>query len=337
MNIAQTAADAMQSAVVGGRSHRAAGLGPGHLVVHCLNYQLWTGGVTDHATLEATGATVIPFGVGGSELLVRTIQALKVTAIHCTPSYPSVLEQTISDHFPGLEPRDLGLKLGLFGGEAGLDNPAFRARLEGVWGFSARNANYGVSDIFSNFAGQCTENDDLHFVGLDVLYPELVVPESGEPVPWGEGSTGELVLTHLRRESQPVVRFRTNDVVTVTATDACRCGRTAPRIRVRGRSDDMVIIRGVNVFPTAVGGVLNRFEELSGEFRIVLEGESPYDRLPVEAELAVGIESTPSLAEAVESEIRKQVRATARVRLVPPLSLPRTEGKTQRVLKRERS
>src|SRR5215813_5314221 len=153
MNLALSARDAQETAIVGGRAQAAGGLGPGHRVVHCLNYKLWMGGYTDHATLEATGAAVIPFGVGETELLVRTIRELGITAISCTPSYPAVLERVIAEKFPGLAPR--GLRLGLFGGEAGLDDPEFRRRLESVWGFQVRNANYGVSDVFCNFAGQC--------------------------------------------------------------------------------------------------------------------------------------------------------------------------------------
>ena len=107
-----------------GRNRRAVS-GPGHRVVHCLNYRLWMGGYTDHTTLEATGATVIPFGVGETQLLVRTILELGITAISCTPSYPAVLERVIAEHFPGLRPRDLGIRLGLFGGEAGVDDPGF--------------------------------------------------------------------------------------------------------------------------------------------------------------------------------------------------------------------
>ena len=123
-----------------------------------------------------------------------------------------------------------------------------------------------------------------------MLYPELIEPESGGPVPWREGASGELVLTHLRREAQPLVRFRTNDVIVITGTGTCTCGREATRFRVLGRSDDMVVVRGVNVFPTAVGGVIAGFDALSGEFRIRLTGSGPYDRLPVEAELAEGAE-----------------------------------------------
>src|SRR5581483_128382 len=169
MNLALSARDARETAAVGARAQGASGLGPGHRVVHCLNYRLWMGGYTDHATLEATGAAVVPFGVGDTQLLVRTIRELKITAISCTPSYPAVVERVIAEHFPGLKPRDLGLRLGLFGGEAGLDDPEFRRRLEATWGFKARNANYGVTDVLCNFAGQSEQDEDLHFMALDLL------------------------------------------------------------------------------------------------------------------------------------------------------------------------
>ncbi len=336
MNIALSANDAHETAIVGARAQAAGGLGPGHRVVHCLNYKLWMGGYTDHATLEATGAAVVPFGVGDTELLVRTVQELKVTAISCTPSYPAVLERVIAEKFPGLKPRDLGLKLGLFGGEAGLDNPEFRQRLQSTWGFEPRNANYGVSDVFCNFAGQSEIDPDLHFMALDVLHPELIQPETGAVLPWREGSQGELVLTHVSRECQPLVRFRTGDIVLLTGTGTARDGRTAPRFRVVGRSDDMVVVRGLNAFPAQVAATLNRESALSGEYRIVLDGPGPYDLLPVEAELAQGQAARAALAEHVAQQIKRDLGLTARVSLLPFGTLPRTEGKTKRVIRKDK-
>jgi phenylacetate-CoA ligase len=335
MNIALSAKDAHETAIVGARAQAAGGLGPGHRVVHCLNYKLWMGGYTDHATLEATGAAVIPFGVGDTELLVRTVQELKITAISCTPSYPAVLERVIAEKFPGLKPRDLGLKLGLFGGEAGLDNIEFRQRLKSTWGFEPRNSNYGVSDVFCNFAGQSESDPDLHFMALDVLHPELIQPDTGAVLPWQEGSQGELVLTHVSRECQPLVRFRTGDIVLLTGTGTARCGRTAPRFRVVGRSDDMVVVRGLNAFPAQVAAILNREPALSGEYRIVLDGPGPYALLPVEAELAEGNPGGDALAEHVAAQIKRDLGLTARVTLLPFGALPRTEGKTRRVIRKD--
>ena len=337
MNLALSAQDAHETAVVGARAQSASGLGPKHRVVHCLNYRLWMGGYTDHTTLEATGATVVPFGVGETQLLVRTIRELGITAISCTPSYPAVLERVIAEHFPDLEPRDLDLALGLFGGEAGLDDPDFRRRLEATWGFKARNANYGVSDVFCNFAGQTELDDDLHFMALDVLHPELIEPQTCAVLPWRDGESGELVLTHLSRECQPLVRFRTGDIIALTGTGRAACGRTAPRFRVVGRSDDMVVVRGINAFPTQVAAVINRNDALSGEYRIVLDGPGPYDALPVEAELAEPLaEVSEGLAEAVAASIKRDLGLSARVTLLPFGALPRTEGKTRRVIRKDR-
>jgi phenylacetate-CoA ligase len=331
MNLALSAMDADDTAEIGARAQRASGLRPGDVVIHCLNYQLWMGGFTDHTTLEATGATVVPFGVGNPALLVRTIRELGVTAISCTPSYPAVLEQVLADQ--GMAPRDLGLRLGLFGGEAALDVPGFRSRLEETWGFAARNSNYGVTDIMCNFAGQCEEQDALHFMALDVLHPDLIDMD-GAVVPWVSGAVGELVLTHVSRDCQPLVRFRTGDVVTLESTDPCTCGRTAPRLRVTGRSDDMVVVRGVNVFPTSVAALVTADPSLSGEYRITLAGGGPYDRLPLEVERGRGVdEQDEDIRARVQAAARTDLRVTAEVRVLDFGTLPRTEGKTRRVVR----
>jgi phenylacetate-CoA ligase len=333
MNLALTEQDALMTAVIGGRAQAAAGLGPEHRVVHCLNYQLWMGGYTDHAALEATGAMVVPYGVGGTHGLIRVIQELNINAISCTPSYPAVLAQVIAKDFPELSPKDLGLELGLFGGESGLDDPAFRQKLEETWGFKVRNSNYGVTDILCNFAGQSTLSNDLHFVGLDVLYPELIDPDTELSKPWQAGESGELVLTHLCKQAQPLVRFRTNDIIILTGTDKAACGRSAPRFRVIGRSDDMVVVRGINVFPTMIAEVINQMDNLSGEYRIVLGHLPPYDYLPIEIELANEMPDQAGLANHIEQKIKQTVGASAKVTLLAPQSLPRTEGKTRRVIR----
>ena len=337
MNLALSACDCALTVTVGGRAQRLAGLGPGHSVVHCLNYQMWMGGVTDHMTLEETGAMVVPFGVGSSDLLIETIRQIGINAISCTPSYPSVLEKTLNEHFPQLDPRDLGLRLGLFGGEAGLDDPAFRQRIRDTWGMEPRNANYGVSDVLSNFAAQCEFDTRLHFLAADVLYPELIDPDSGESLALAAGVEGELVLTHLQRDCQPLVRFRSGDIIAVDSTERCECGFEGFRFRVVGRSDDMVVVRGLNLFPSMVAAVINGFPQLSGNYRILLDTRPPYDYLPLVVELAADVSADATvdggLAAIVERAIKKDLGAAARVSLQPAGSFELTEGKTRRVLR----
>ena len=333
MNIALSSADALMQAHIAGRSQSAAGLGPGDIVVHCLNYQLWMGGLTDHLGLESTGALVVPFGSGGSELLIRTILDVGINAISCTPSYPARLEQIIAERFPELTPHELGLRKGLMGGEAGLDDLAFRQHLETVWGMQAMNANYGVSDFLCNFAGQCTHQTDLHFLALDVALPELIDVETSEPQPWRTGSEGELVLTNLSKDCQSLVRFRTGDLIRLTNTDQCQCGRTAPRFRVIGRTDEMIVVRGVNTYPSSVSAAVHSCPELNGEYRIRLTHKGPYHRLPLEVELNSSVPPSDHLAATLSHQIGEVLRLTVELDLLAPGELPRTEGKTKRVIK----
>ena len=333
MNLALSARDCEITEIVGGRAQTLAGLKAGMMVVHCLNYQMWMGGLTDHLTLERTGATVVPFGVGSTELLIRTIIETGITAISCTPSYPAALEMVIAEKFPQLSPSDLGLKLGLFGGEPGIDDPAFRKRLSDTWGMQPRNANYGVTDVFCNFASECAYDNALHFVAHDVLHAELIDPDSGTLKQFEPGNSGELVLTHLTRECQPLVRFRTGDIIRIENTEVCKCGCAGFRFRVIGRSDDMVVVRGLNMFPTMVAAVVTSFEELSGDYRIVLDAPPPYDVLPVEVELAEGIQGDDALSLRLERRFKQDLGATIRVKTVPYGTFPRTEGKTKRVLR----
>lgn len=333
MNLALSAHDAQLQAEVAGRAQSAAGLGPDDIVVHCLNYQLWMGGLTDHLGLEATGALVVPFGAGGTELLIRTIQEVGINAISCTPSYPARLAEVLREHFPHIAPRDLGLKKAFMGGEPGLDDPEFRSRLFDTWGMQAMNSNYGVSDFLCNFAGQCTEQNDLHFMAMDVAHAELIAPDTDTVLPWEAGTEGELVLTHLDRECQPLIRFRTGDLIRLTATERCVCGRGAPRFQVIGRTDEMVVIRGVNAFPSAVAAAVNAEPALNGEYRIRLTHRPPYDRLPLEVELANGEQASTELARAIANRLGATLRLTIDLSLLPHGALGRTEGKTRRLIR----
>lgn len=331
--LANSARDAEIIAQQGARGMWASGLRPSDRVVHCLNYQMWTGGVTDHLTLEATGATVLPYGVGGTTRLIEVIRELGITAISCTPSYPSLLEKIIRNEF-GLKPRDLGLRLALFGGEAGLDNPAFRKGLEDVWGFGVRNANFGLSEVMSTMGSQCERTTDLHFLSDDVIFLELLDPATGQRLKIEEGASGELVCTHIEKECQPLIRYRTRDVITITGTGPCSCGRTSFRFRVSGRTDDMFNVRGVNVFPSAVHKVISGAGDIaSGHFRIVLSGPGPYDRITVRAEAASHVppEDWANAASELEHRVRATIGASADIEMIPFESLPRTDGKTSLV------
>jgi len=320
----------------GARSFWSAGLRPHHRVIHCLNYQLWMGGVTDHVNLETTGATVFPFGVGNSRQLVRVIREAGINAITSTPAYPKYLEQVVRDEL-GIEPRELGLALGLFGGEPGLDNPVYRKRIEDTWGMTAQNANYGVSDVLCNFAAVCEDNYQLHFLGTGALLFQLIDPESGEDLPMEEGVMGEMVLTHLAKEAQPLVRYRTSDLLEVLGVGPCACGRTGPRFRVIGRADNMLHVKGINVFPNGVARVLESMvPDVTGEFQIVLSHPSPYTHLDITVEQGEKIrpEETEGLKRKVIARLKEELNFKASVTLVPPGSIERTEmGKAIRVLR----
>lgn len=328
--IALSPADLEDTLRCGARCFTTAGVRPADLVVHCLNYCMWSGGVTDHEALERTGAGVIPYGVRDSSNLIRMILSLRPTGIHCTPSYLAKLEQRLADEF-GLSPAALGLKLGLFGGEPGLQDPHFRARIERVWGFRAMDANYGMAEVLSIFGAECDVREGLHFMGQGVVYPELKNPAGDDVLPWEPGAQGELVLTHLSRECQPLLRYRTSDMIEVIAAGPCRCGLPSPRWRVVGRADDMVVVRGVNVYLSAIAEVVNaRGNPLAGEYRVLVDRSPPISQCVVKVE--VGSERPPDgLGDDLEDRLAGRLGVRVAVTLVPQGSLPRTEGKTRRL------
>jgi len=321
----------------GARAFWAAGLRPHHRVVHCLNYCLWMGGYTDHSNLELTGATVFPFGVGNSRKQVRVIRDAGISVISSTPSYPAYLEDVVRDEL-GIEPKDLGLRLGLFGGESGLENPSYRGRIADTWGMQPQNANYGVSDVLCNFASVCSENYQLHFLAQGALLAQLIDPVTGKDLSIEEGTRGEMVLTHLEKEAQPLVRYRTSDILEILGTGPCRCGRTGFRFRVVGRSDDMLNVKGINVFPNGISQVIEKMvPDLNGEFQIVLDHPSPYTSLNITVEHGAGInpDKNDVIAKKLEQKIKKVLFFTAKVKLVAPQSIKRTEmGKAVRVIRR---
>ena len=333
--IAMTRHDARVTSECAARAFWAAGLRPDHVVVHCLNYCLWLGGYTDHSSLEHAGAAVVPFGVGHSGLLVRTIRDLGVTAISCTPSYMGVLARVVRDEL-GIEPRELGLRLGLFGGEPGMALPGVRRAIEETWGMRATDANYGMSDTLSNFAAECDRRAELHFLGQGAIVCQLVDPDRGTDIERAAGASGEFVFTTLGREGQPLLRYRSGDVVTILGTDPCECGRTGFRFRVLGRSDDMLIVKGINVFPSAVENTLAELRpDVTGAFQILLPRPNPLEVLSIRAEHGAGIgpAQLDGLRSRVERRLRELLAVRADVALVPPDTLPRFEGKARRLVK----
>lgn len=316
------------------RSYWASGLRPGDTVVHCLNYRLWVGGYSDHEGLETTGATTVPFGVGQTSLLIQTIRELQINAISATPSYMLPLSEAMREQ--GLHPRDLGLRKGFFGAEPGMSEPSVRAKMEETWGMRAMDANFGMADILSIMGSECEERQGLHFHAQGAVAVELIEPDTGTPLALSDGAEGELIYTHLIKEAQPLIRYRARDVVRILGTGPCACGRTSFRFRILGRSDDMLVVRGINVFPTGVGNTLARLSDrLSGEFQIVVDHPPPHQYLRVRVELAqhVASEQIGDLPQQIIQALREHLNFRSEPEFVPYGTLPRTEQKARRVIK----
>lgn len=333
--IALTQNDMNSILEAGSRSFWCAGVRPNDLIVHCLNYCLWMGGLTDHMCLEHTGATVVPYGVGNSKNLIETIKYLHPTGISSTPSYLSKLEVILRDDFK-MGPRDLNLKKGLFGGEPGLQNPETRKMIEQRWGIEAIDANYGMADVLSIFGSECKFRKGLHFHAQGILYVELIEPSTGKNLDFKEAQVGELVYTNLKREAQPLIRFRSHDLAEIVGIGLCDCGRNGFRFKILGRSDDMLNVKGINVFPNAVADVLSKFlPSLTGEFEIILETPPPYDflKMRVEYRRTETQESVKSLKDLLQRTLRELLEFKAEIEMVPEGKIARTEGKTKRIKK----
>ncbi|WP_239027044.1 phenylacetate--CoA ligase family protein [Geomonas oryzisoli] len=333
--IAMTEKDVQSTLTAGIRAFRCAGLTPNDTVVHCLSYCMWAGGVTDHLSLEGVGAMVVPFGVGHSHKLIETIRRIKPTGISCTPSYLSRLELLLKEDF-GITPKDLGLKKAFLGGEGGLQNPEIREKIRSTWGLEPMDANYGMSDVLSIFGSECEHQAGLHFHGQGIIHLELINPDSGIKLPVVAGQIGEMVLTNLTREAQPLLRYKTGDLIEVLSTSRCDCGRNSLRFKVVDRVDDMITVRGINVYPSSVGKILSdRHACFSGEYELVLTTPPPYERpvLRVEAGQTVTKDEFPGLMEMLTELCASELNFTPAVELLEYGMFPRSEGKTKRVRK----
>jgi len=309
-----------------------AGIEPSDVVIHCLNYCMWAGGVTDHQCLEAAGATVIPFGVGNSSFLLNMILRTQPTALSCTPSYLTRLKQLLNDDF-GLLPTDLKLKSAFLGGEGGLQDITFRKAIEDEWGIRAIDANYGLSEILSIIASECIERDGLHFHAHEILFPELI-DEKGRSINISKGAIGELVLSNLVRQAQPLFRYRTHDLVEIISDDLCTCGRQGFRFKVIDRTDDMVIVKGVNFFPNVLQGYFSDRRWFTGEYRVYVP-KPPIHELRVDVERASNPNRVDwtSLANDLIFQIAELHSIKISIRFVDYGSIPKTVDKTKRLIR----
>jgi phenylacetate-CoA ligase len=314
-----TQADHQANSDIGGEAFRTAGVSRKHTIAHCLNYSLYAGGIADHMALEASGATVVPFGVGQTQRLLELIPKLQITAMFGTLSFPAHLARRAGEL--GVEARALGLDRIVTAGEPGAGLSALRREIEEVWGAAVADT-FGMSDVWSTMAGDCAEGEGLHLSTDGHVLLEVVDPVSGEALPLEDGVHGELVWTHLRREASPLLRYRSADLGRVW-TAPCPCGRTTPRIRVDGRADDMLRVQAVNIYPSAIGEVLARHRVL-GRWAVVATGDPVIPPLRVYAE-ADETGELPALAAELRQTLRSAFTATA----VPRGTLPVAEHKTQ--------
>jgi phenylacetate-CoA ligase len=306
------------------RSYAASGVAAGQRLVSTYGAGPFAAGAALDA-FERIGLSHIPVGTGNTERLARAIEQLRPEAAALTPSYAA----HVAERF---DMRDSSVERVLVAGEPGGGEPAFRAQLEEGWGARVTEA-MGIGDIGVSLWGECEEQDGMHLGARGFVHAELIDPETGESLAMDHGARGELVLTHLRHRAAPLLRFRTRDHVEVR-TSPCPCGRTGPRIRCVGRTDDMLIVRGVNVFPSAVREVVGGFApDVSGHILVRPrdEGVKQEPPLPVSVELARGATPDAALADAIRERLRSVLTVQTRVELVPWGSLGRSEYKSRLV------
>ena len=297
-------------------------------------YGLFTGGLGFHYAVERIGASVIPTSVGNTRRQIELMRDLHTTVICCTPSYMLYMSEVARDM--GVDIRETKLRMGIFGAEPWSEET--RRRIEDKTGIKAYDV-YGTSELGGPLFTECVERHGIH-IWSDHYLIEVVDPETGERL--SEGERGELVVTTLSKEAFPLIRYKTGDV-TFMETDKCACGRTHPRImRILGRTDDMIIVRGVNVFPSQIEHVIMQVPELGEHYVIILDRKREgLDEMTVQVELSerAKIERTTDILELerrVEDLLREYLNVRAKVEVVNPGTLQRFEGKAKRVIDRRK-
>ena len=313
------------------RSFAAAGANASDILHIAYGYGLFTGGLGAHYGGERLGATVIPMSGGSTKRQVQLMRDFGATVLCCTPSYALYLHEAALE--AGIDIRELPLRLGIFGAEPWTDE--MRNDIEKKLGITATNI-YGLSEIMGpGVAQSCAKEQKGMHIWEDHFLPEIIDPNTGEILP--PGSTGELVITTLTKQGIPLVRYRTRDITSLDYTP-CSCGRTHVRMtRVTGRSDDMLIIRGVNVFPSQIESLLLEIEGVSPHYQLVLTRDNNLDNVEVQVEIAEDLLSDEIRGfQQREARIQKSIKeflgVTTKVRLVEPRSIARSEGKAVRVI-----
>ncbi|WP_454707915.1 phenylacetate--CoA ligase PaaK [Delftia acidovorans] len=307
------------------RSIRAAGGRPGDMVHVAYGYGLFTGGLGAHYGAERAGCTVVPMSGGQTEKQVQLIQDFRPDIIMVTPSYMQVIVEEMQRQ--GMDPRASSVKIGIFGAEPWTE--AMRREIEGKAGLDAVDI-YGLSEVMGpGVASECVESKDGPVIWEDHFYPEIIDPDTGEVLP--DGSEGELVFTSLSKEAMPIIRYRTRDLTRLLAPTSRSFRRMG---KIVGRSDDMLIIRGVNLFPTQIEEIVLQNAQLSGQYQLVVTRDGNLDRLAVRCEMQPGTQGdTEALALWVQQRIKTLVGVSAEVEVLRPDSIERTlVGKARRVI-----
>lgn len=321
-----TARDLADWIEISSRSYSASGLAAGDRIVTTYGAGPFVAGVTLDA-FNALGLCHIPVGAGNTEKLIAAVQNLRPQAMALTPSYALRLAEWAGER--GIDLAASSVRRLLVAGEPGGGEPELRARLQAAWGAQVTEA-MGIGDISVSLWGECEARAGMHFSGRGIVHFELIDPDTGAVRPLADGAEGELVYTHLRHQATPLLRFRSRDHVRLS-TGKCSCGRTSPRVRCIGRTDDMLILRGVNLFPSALREVVSEFAPaVSGviSIRPVRRAVKQEPPLPVLVELAAG-GSNEGLAQRISQRIRDKLIVAVAVELVPVGSLPRSDYKSK--------
>ncbi len=334
--VAYTKKDIDLWSTVMARAMICAGGTPGDIVHNGYGYGLFTGGLGVHYGSLAGGFPVVPVSSGGTKRQLMLIQDFKPRVITCTPSYALFMAEEAKEM--GIDPQSLSTEVAILGAEPWSEN--MRKEIEAVWGYKAMDI-YGLSEIIGpGVAQECIGQDGLH-IFADHFFPEVINPETGEEV--GVGKSGELVITTFTKEALPLIRYRTKDIVTINYDVCPHCGRTLPRIsKVKGRTDDMMVIRGINVFPSQIEAVLLQVEGVEPHYVLEVEKIGSLDQITVvvevnEAFFSDEIKVLEEFEDKVTKEIESVLSLRVNVKLVEPKTIERSMGKAVRVIDKRKN